>query len=133
MSNKVDIETATNEINRWLDYKKVDGKTRETNKDGIERLINGVCDGTLVMEDDCTITHTLKFPTDGDGQIKELKYKPRVKVNAIHMHLQGGSSTDFDFRTLATAAAISGQHKNVLKTLDSEDYKITQAITFFFM
>jgi hypothetical protein len=126
-------DVARKEVEKWLDYKKVSQSKREDREDSIERLTDGFMDGTLVLNEDYTITQNLKFPTEGEKPITKLDYKPRLKVSTIHQHLQGVKSDDADGRVCAHIAAITGNPKGVIKALDTEDYNIGQAIAIFFL
>jgi len=129
----VDKETATKEIESWLDYKKVSPKKRETAKENIENLIDAVQEGTLVVNADKTITHKLKFPLEGEASINELCYKPRISSGLVQMHMQGVKSSDLFGTYHAYGAALTTKPKEVIKKLDSEDFSIVQNISLFFL
>lgn len=133
MSGLVSKEQATTEVNGWLDYKKVSVAKRESSKEQISAIVDAVCEGHLVINEDKTITQTLKFPTEGAAPVSKIVYKPRVKVGAINQHLQGVKATDIDARMLAYVAALTDVTKGILGTLDTEDYGIAQSIAIFFM
>src|ERR1700745_753597 len=97
----VDAETAKAEIEKWLDNKKISPKKREIQKDTIETLVDAVSEGLLIVKEDFSLEQTLKFPTDGEISIKKLEYKPRLKIETIHVHLQGVKPSDADGRLLA--------------------------------
>lgn len=130
---KITKETAIKEVDSWLDYKKVNEKKRETYRDHIETLVDAVCDGSVIIREDSVIVHELKFPIEGELPINKLEYKPRVKVQTVHLHMQGVKQNDADGRVCAYVAAISSKPKEVIKALDTEDYSISQAVAIFFM
>lgn len=121
------------EIEKWLDYKKISHKKREIQKDHIDSLVDAICDGSISLKDDFTIVHNLKFPTDGELPVKTLEYKPRLKMETIHMHLQGVKSQDADGRLCAHVAALTSKPKDLVRKLDTEDYTIAQSIAIFFL
>lgn len=129
----VDKETATNEIESWLDYKKVGQKKRESAKESIETLIDAVQEGILVVNEDKTITHKLKFPLEGESSITELIYKPRINSSLVQMHMQGVKSADTLGTYHAYGAALATKPKEVIKKLDTEDLSIVQNIALFFL
>lgn len=133
MEGKVDFDTANSEITGWLDCKKISDKKRDVQKDTISTLVDAVADGSLVVEDDNSLTHTLKFAVGKDGQIKDFKYKPRITVGDVHGHLQGVKPSDADGRLLAYVAALTNQTKGIIGLLDTEDYGIAQSIAIFFL
>ncbi len=133
---KVDKEVAVAEVNTWLDYKKVNDQKRETYKDNIEALVNAVMDGNLSLKEDKTFVHALKFPiesTDGKPAFETFEYKPRLKMETIHLHLQNVKAGDADGRVCAYVAALTSKSKDIVKKLDTEDYSIAQAIAIFFL
>ncbi len=64
-------------------------------------------------------------------KIKELVYKPRIDVATIVKYANG--STGGDARILATLAALSGQAKEVVSLLDTEDNSIANSVAIFFL
>lgn len=130
---KVTREIAITEVESWLDYKKISEKKREVYKDNIDTLVDAVVEGFLTLQDDKSFVQTLRFDTGGERPIKELTYKPRLKMSTIHSHLQGVKSTDADLRVCAYMAALTGNPKAVIQALDTEDYSIGQAIAIFFL
>lgn len=133
MEEKVSKEISISEVNAWLDYKKVSDKKREAQKEQIEVIQDAISDGTLTLNEDRSFTHHLKFPIGKDVTIISLEYKPRVAMQTIHSHLQGVKPTDGDGRLCAYVAALTSKPKDVIKSLDTEDYNISQAIALFFL
>lgn len=129
----VAIEQAEAEVTKWLDYKKISEDDRVDQADDIQTLVKAISSGVLVMDADCNLIHKLKFPLDGEMPITELKYKPRIKVASVHSHLQGIKSSDGDGRLCAYVAALASQPKDVIKALDTEDYRVGRAIAIFFL
>lgn len=128
----VNREQAEKEVTAWLDFKKVPGSKRKSNQSFIENMTEAIMDGTLIVEDDKTLVHTLKFPIDGKTPVKQLKYKPRLRVENIMPRLQGLKPGDADGRLLAYVAALTEQNSGIIEKLDSEDYSLGQAIAVFF-
>lgn len=129
----ISLETATKEIERWLDYKKVNKSKREFMLEQITNLINAVCDGRLVVNEDFTFTQNLLFPIGKHGDIKEIKYRARLAIGAATPHLSGVKSGDTEGKLIAYAAALSNKPKEMIKALDSEDNSLAQGIAVFFM
>ncbi len=129
----VSREIATTEVYKWLDFKKINEKKRDAQKDQIESLIDALVDGSLILNPDFTFTQTLKFPTEGELKIITLDYKPRLKMQAIHAAMGGVKSGDVDGRVLAYIAALTSTTKAIIKDLDTEDYSISQSIAIFFL
>ena len=121
---------ATQEINRWLDSKRIKPKDRERQKAEIEKLIDCVCDGTLVVNEDNTLTQILIFPS---GELKELKFKNRINDFEVRPLLKDVAATDMYGQIRAYGAALSDVSKMTIEKLDTEDRKLTRAIALFFM
>lgn len=129
-------EIAVAEVTKWLDAKKVNDKKREAFKDSIETIADAICDGSLSLGEGNVLIHKLKFPvetTDGKVAFDSLEYKPRLKMETIHTHLQNVKSNDADGRVCAYIAALASKPKDLIKKLDTEDYSIGQAIAIFFL
>lgn len=129
--SKVSKEVATEEVNKWLDYKKVKEKKRVAYKDAIESLADAISEGALVLNEDFSLTQTLDFPVGADKQFKSLDYKPRIDVSTIQKYMNG--VTGGDGRILATIAALSGQAKEVVAKMDTEDYSVASSVAIFFL
>ncbi|MCH9621003.1 MAG: hypothetical protein S4CHLAM20_04170 [Chlamydiia bacterium] len=131
---KVNKQTAINEVNGWLDYKRVSEKKREDLSDQIELLVEGVSDGYLrINSETFEIVHTLSFPIGEGDSIKELTYKPRLTVSEINNRTKGVRNGDADGRVKAYISALCGQGQGVLGNLDSVDFTIPQSIIVFFI
>lgn len=134
MGTVIAREVALADIERWLNYKRVNDRKREEYKDNIDTLVDAVCDGDLVVAEDCTLVHTLRFPIEtGESKTTTLEYKPRLKMSTVHAHLQGVKATDGDGRLAAYIAALTSKPKAVVLALETDDYSISQSIAFFFI
>lgn len=131
--DKISREVAAQEINGWLDYKKISAKKRELHKDAIDNLVDAVVEGALTLNENFEFTQTLKFPLEGEANLTALKYKPRVKVETVQMHLQGVKPTDNYGLIHSYIAALTTQPKSLIKNLDTEDYSVAYGIAIFFM
>ncbi len=129
----VATEQAQKEIESWLEYKKIGDKKLEAYKDNIETLVDSICEGNLVLNEDKSLTYKLKFPPEGEKSITELKFSARLKVADLHKSLKGVSANDADERLLSYGAALTGLPKGIFRALDMEDYSIVQAIVVFFV
>lgn len=130
----VPIETAQEEVDKWLDHKKVSQGKREKQKPHIEVLVDAICDGTLTLNSDFSFSHLLKFPIgEGADAVKEIKYKPRISHGEVHVYLQKCKSDDAHGQVLAYIQALTKQPKELLTRLDSEDHAIAQGFAVFFI
>ena len=131
MENLVSKAVATIDIERWLDLKKVSAKKREDLKGEIDSMICFIEEGVLSIDENCIITHQLKFPIGENDSIKELTYKVRVSADDL-TDGQKGVTTGADL-IAANVATLTGKVKATIRKLDSEDYSVCKAIVAFFM
>lgn len=134
MGLKVNIETATADINQWLDYKKVSDKKRENYASSINDLISSVCEGVLTFDsDNHQLIQTLNFEIGEETKIGKITFSPRIQIGAIQRALQGVSAANADGRILAYISALTGVSKAIIEKMDSEDYTVAQSIAIFFL
>lgn len=128
--SKVSREVAEKDVQRWLDHKRVKELKREKNKDAIESMIECVMDGTLVIDDECVITHNLLFPLGNDENIKELKYSPRLTVGRIGEYTKNAKTNDE--RVRGYISALSGMSNGLISNMETEDYSVVGNVVIFF-
>ncbi len=139
-SQKITLEKASEEVESWLDYKKISAQKRKSFEEQIEILQEAICEGSLVLQkggedeaDSFKFVQTLKFPFGKDVTISELTYRSRIGVATVHLHLKDVKSTDADGRLLAHVAALTSQNRELLKKMDTADYTTASAIAMFFI
>jgi len=120
------------EVEKWLDFKRVKDKHRESNSETIDHLVESFEDGTLMLDDDHNIIMNLTFGVGEGEKIESLKFKPRLKVGEIHNSMKGIKSTDADARVLSYIATLTDQPIGVIRQLDTEDYRISSSVVVFF-
>jgi len=131
---KVSKEIADLEVLGWLDHKKMSAKRREEKKDAIESLSGFIQDGTLIIDPvSFEITQNLFFPIGEQIKINELKWKPFGNVGRVQIYMKNTESTDFTGNCIAHACAQTGQSKNIINALDSEDIAVVKMLAVFFM
>ena len=74
----------------------------------------------------------LSWPIGDGGKINKLVFKPRLTVGEIHNNLKGIKSNDTDARIYAYIAALTDQPIGVIRSLDTEDYRVASSIVVFF-
>ena len=133
---KVTREIAETEVLKWLDFKKVDQEKRSEQESSIKTMQNAIFEGHLVLDDKLNFIYTLKWPLeDSDGKVtlEKLTFKPRMKTSEADSrlkHLKDPSS----FETIRCfTAALTSESMGLLKDLDSEDTRVTNAISAFFL
>jgi hypothetical protein len=133
---KVNLELAQKEVQKWLDFKKVDDEKIEDNKENILTLSKAVSSGCLSLDSDFNFVHELKFPiTDSDGNVVEskLNFKPRLKVGELQTKTQNVKTNDTFALITAYISALTDLNSGIIKQMDSEDYKVAQGIVIFFL
>jgi len=136
MADKVSYDVAAEDVSRWLDYKRVSSKKRETYKEAIESLTEGVMNGSISIDSDCVIAHLLMFPVeDSTGKIAfdKLTYKPRLSVGGATIAMKNVKPGDTDGRIMATVSALTDKAIGLLNKIDTEDNNLAQAVAIFFL
>lgn len=132
MKEVVVLEAATKEIENWLDFHKVTPMQKESFKDSIATLIEGIQYGMLTLKDNA-FTQNLLMPFGEEEKIAVVNYKQRITYFELEEKMKGVSVSDGAGRVIATLAALTGQPKQILKTLDKADKRIANSIVVFFL
>lgn len=129
------IESVAREnVNKWLDYKRVGPSKREDNVSAIDSMVAAVQDGQIIISDEGhEITHKLKFPIGTNEDIKELTYKARLSIKDRNRKLKGTKATDTAEYLVALIAALANENKAIVEEMDTEDHNIAQSIALFFI
>jgi hypothetical protein len=130
MNKPVTKDVAVQEIEGWLEKKRIYDSQKENNKAEIELLIDAVMRGDLVLDEKGEFTHTLNWPLE---DIKEIKYKARLNDTMLKRFLNGVKATDGEGRFMAHAQCLTNQPKAILESLDSIDKKLMTSIVVFFI
>lgn len=129
-------EQAKQEIDKWLDFVGFDtDEIDESSEASIKKISQRICDGSLVINEDMTMTYQLAEPIGSDGkQIKELKINNRVTRRMVLPHLENVNAKNSDMRILAYLAALTGlPSKMLLADINNKDQKILDSIVVFFV
>jgi len=127
-------EQATKEITAWLDYKKIKDSQREANKPQVDAMIDAMEAGTISMDENTyAITQKLDVPDSVGSLFTDLTYKARISIGELQRATSAVKATDFDGKITGYISALTGKPFSHIQKLDSEDYKIGQAIAVFFM
>jgi len=127
---KVTRAVAQNEMNKWLDFKKIKAKKREGLAESIEEVIDSIEDGTLRLDEDKKLIQDLSFPLEG---VSELVFKPRIQAVDINAALKGIKMNDNNGRVIAYISALTGRPKTLISKLDTEDMSIGNTLAVFFI
>lgn len=126
-------EVAMQEIEKWLDHKKVSANKRESNEEAIKVLAEEISAGNMVLTDSFNLEYKLKSPIKSEQPTTQLVFKPRLTIGTVYNHLQGVKPTDADGRLFAYAAALTTNPKDLIKNLEIDDWNIVQAVVVFFL
>jgi len=126
-------EVAMQEIEKWLDHKKVSAKKRESNEEAIKTLAEEISLGNMFLTDSFNLEYNLKSPIKSEQPTTKLVFKPRLTIGSVYNHLQGVKPTDADGRLFAYAAALTTNPKDLIKNLEIDDWNIVQAVVVFFL
>jgi CRISPR/Cas system CSM-associated protein Csm3 (group 7 of RAMP superfamily) len=129
----INKDTAKEEITKWLDYKKIREAERQSNDVFIERLSSAIESEQLVLNDLMELEFELAFPIEGENiTLSKVIFKPRMSALDREQATKGVNAGDGYGRINAIAAELCKQPRAILKKLDTEDYKIVEAIAVFF-
>jgi len=123
-------ELAIEEIKKWLDFKRILPKEREEKQPQTDILVDAMQSGSLILNEDHSLTQILRFELE---TVKELTYKARLTVGEINAKLRGIDSSKAHDLLVAYVSVATGSPMGIIKQLDSNDYKVAQAINMFFL
>jgi hypothetical protein len=133
MKEVVSIEKATEEVNAWLDAKKIFPSQREKEKESITIIVDAVRYGSLTINPDTfELTQKLLFPIGESSGITELKYATRLNDLMLRPYLKNVDPRDADERLVAYIAALTSSNKGLLHHLVDVDKKVAREIVVFF-
>lgn len=133
---KVTKQIASESVLKWLDYKQVDDEKREEQESSIKTMENAIVYGFLVMDDKFNFKYNLKFPLEDEGGgivLKELNFKARMKTSEADDRLKNLKNPTTYEMVRCFTAGLTGENMGLLKMLDSEDTRVANAISSFFL
>lgn len=129
------VNQAEEEVNNWLDLKRVTPSERVEKAGFVNKMVESLQYGYISIDKEGKITHKLVFPLkspEGEITTAELQYNYRAETGNLQSktgNLKGIGMAVY----IAYASVLTGQITGKLNKLDSEDFKILQAITAFFL
>lgn len=125
------LEVAQNDIQRWLDAKRIPEKKRATMAAMIENMVDAVVNGQLTVDDDGTLVQILQFPESG---VDKLTYKLRISSHDLEGPKRLVKGETLDDNLLRILMALTGAPVNTLRKLDlSVDKPLADSIATFFL
>lgn len=134
MDELVSRDAAVNEINKWLDYKRIRDARRDENEDNIEVLVEAMMYGDLRKEGNQLVQKLIEPLGAAGSEVEEITYDARVKQSKI-MNVQTRNkvkANDHQALMVCYVAAITGESFGLIKTMVTEDWRIAQSIVLFF-
>lgn len=138
----VSEKIARQDIEAWLDAKRIPAGKRKEAKEVIKTMTRAVVDGLLIWDgDQKRLTQVLIWPLGENEDIKTIEYKNRVTQGDISARMKGlntdsDSSDTGDMTSKVMGvylSAISGLNAALVDRLDTVDYNVAQAVISFFM
>lgn len=127
-TEKMIPEVAQAEFERWAyETKRLRPAVLKKNKDACNTFIDGLCDGTLTIEEDGSITQRLAFEI---AEKTQLRYKPRLTVAEINRALSVRGSDQDKGRKMV--GILTSELDGVIEKMDSNDWAVANAITVFY-
>lgn len=132
--SKVTIEVAEDEINSWLDKKKILPGLRDARREHINQLVECIQEGVLELNNETfELTHNLLEPFGNEQKTTKLVYKPRLNDKLLQPWLKGVKGDDAEGRMLGYVAALTNTNRLLLELMDTADKRIAMAIAIFFL
>jgi hypothetical protein len=132
--SKVTEEIAEQDVNRWLDTKKISEDKRQSLKETIKDMIGYVKEGNLIISNDGKITQILNFEIGEEEKVSEFQYQNRISVDDIHKRMTGSQikAGDADGRIRIYVSALTRKPYALIGKLDSTDWSVASTIASFF-
>lgn len=129
MNTQINRETATEEVNAWLDRIKLSPRKRAEKSKEIDKLVDMVCYGEVRFNEDGNAVQKLIEPIPN---FDELTYASRIKVEALITKSKSEGSSDAFTMTAVFVSVATGISTLLAKKLDSKDLEIPGIILGFF-
>ncbi len=130
----IERDAATAEVNKWLDFQGISEKQRTDAVATVNIVVNAVCAGHLIINEDNSLTQKLKHPFGDKVKISELKYKSTpITVREVDS-FKAGVPEDTKLRShVAHVCAATGELYSVLSGMSTKDYNTAISLIIFFM
>ena len=131
---KIDIDTATQEVERFLDARKLRPKVLESFSSLIPHLIEAVQFGFLVFGKDA-IKMILEEPIGDGGSIKEIELKYRVAPGDLRASISRLKSQKFEEQlkcVFCEYCVTPGMVPAIIDKLEPNDFRIFNAFALIF-
>lgn len=128
---KVSLKIATEEFERWFESKKLGDSYRKETYETIEKqMIDSICDGSFVINEDNSIKMNLSFPITEPFQVSELTFVNRIQTGKLQARTKIAKTQED--KLLFTIAALTDTEGGIIRALDSSDFSKAGAIASYF-
>ncbi len=128
--NTVDQETARQDVEKWLDIRRVTEKQRANIGEAITGLVELFMEGRLSLNADGEMVQRLLFPEAVNG-IEALTYKSRLRVDEIEQCRALSKKNEYEYQRQAIAK-LTNVAPAEIRGMDSVDWAVAQAVFGFF-
>lgn len=129
MNTQINKETATEEVNKWLDIMRITPRKRDGKTEQINKLIEMVMYGEVRFSEQGNPIQKLEEPLPN---YEELVYANRIKVDGLISKGKLESSTDAFTTTCIMISSATGISVALAKKLDMKDLEVPSVILSFF-
>lgn len=129
----ISIETATKELNDWLDWQDITIEHRTgAFKGSVDKMAQAICAGNLIINPDKSLKQTLKHVIGIDAKVTELNYKASLIVADL-VNAEDSKDESEIAGTKKYLRALTGEINGVIEKINDKDFRLCQAIVNFFM
>lgn len=131
----VSFEQAREEVDNWLEDRRIQPSIIEKNHDSIEIIVEAVVYGQLALVDGQFVQklqYPLKKEKTDEVILEELTYKNRLTDADLSGHLRNLDTSNPLAFIKAYLAALTDKPKPLLSKLESVDKRVANAIVVFF-
>jgi hypothetical protein len=129
MNTQINKETATEEVNKWLETMRITPRKRDGKTEQISKLIEMVMYGEVSFNEQGNPVQKLEEPLPN---YEELVYANRIKVDGLISKGKLESSVDAFTTTCIMISSATGISVALAKKLDMKDLEVPSVILSFF-
>jgi hypothetical protein len=129
MNTQINKETATEEVNKWLETMRITPRKRDGKTEQISKLIEMVMYGEVSFNEQGNPVQKLEEPLPN---YEELVYANRIKVDGLISKGKLESSADAFTTTCIMISSATGISVALAKKLDMKDLEVPSVILSFF-
>lgn len=125
-------EIAQKDVSKWLDFQEISESNRTKHQASIDRIVEAVELGNVIINDDNTITQKLKHPL-GEAKVSAINFAASLTVGEINTQMNKATEDNAMSVPISYICAATGELKGVIVKMNNKDYKVSDSIILFFM